>query len=85
MLWNGSVRQAYCGILCTDLHPWRWWERVLIQSKVVSHFRKYVEEKFVWRVLHQVLLALEECHRKRAGVHKVRSLSAVATSATHNK
>ena len=33
--------------------------------------RRYLEEAFVWKVLHQVLLALEECHRKRKGVHKV--------------
>ncbi len=33
--------------------------------------RKYVEEEYVWKVFHQLLLALEECHKKRAGVHKV--------------
>ena len=25
----------------------------------------------VWKVLHQLLLALQECHKKRDGVHKV--------------
>ena len=34
-------------------------------------FRRFLEEGFVWKVFHQVLLALEECHRKRTGVHKV--------------
>lgn len=30
-----------------------------------------LEEAFVWKVLHQLLQALEECHKKRVGVHKV--------------
>ena len=30
-----------------------------------------IEEAFVWKVLHQLLQALEECHKKRIGVHKV--------------
>ena len=25
----------------------------------------------VWKVLNQLLLALQECHKKRDGVHKV--------------
>ena len=38
---------------------------------VIIHSRRYVEESFVWKVFYQVLLALEECHKKRSGVHKV--------------
>lgn len=33
--------------------------------------RVYLEEKFVWRVFHQLLQALQECYRQRNGVHKV--------------
>lgn len=34
--------------------------------------RRYLEEGFVWQVFCQLLQALQECHRKREGVHKVR-------------
>ena len=33
--------------------------------------RRYLEESYIWRVFYQLLLALQECHRKREGVHKV--------------
>lgn len=33
--------------------------------------RSWIEEGFVWRVFHQLLLALQECYRRRDGVHKV--------------
>lgn len=32
-------------------------------------FRKFVEEQFVWKVLYQLSLALQECHRKKGGGH----------------
>ena len=33
------------------------------------HFRKHVEESFIWKVLYQLSLALQECHRKKSGGH----------------
>ena len=33
--------------------------------------RGRVEECVVWKVARQLLLALQECHKKRDGVHKV--------------
>ena len=30
-----------------------------------------MQESMVWKVLRQLLLALQECHKKRDGVHKV--------------
>lgn len=33
--------------------------------------RSLVREEMVWKVLHQLLFALQECHKKRDGVHKV--------------
>ena len=31
--------------------------------------RKYIEEQFVWKVMYQLSLALQECHRKKSGGH----------------
>lgn len=33
--------------------------------------RRYIEEDFIWKILYQLLLALQECHRRREGVDKV--------------
>ncbi|XP_065904653.1 serine/threonine-protein kinase Nek2-like [Dysidea avara] len=33
--------------------------------------RRYIEENFIWKILFQLLLALQECHRRREGVDKV--------------
>lgn len=33
--------------------------------------RRYLEESYIWRIFHQLLLALKECHEKREGVHKI--------------
>lgn len=41
----------------------------LISSRKASG--QALDEEFVWKVLHQLLQALEECHKKRVGVHKV--------------
>ena len=41
----------------------------LINSRKASG--QALDEEFVWKVLHQLLQALEECHKKRVGVHKV--------------
>ena len=30
-----------------------------------------MDEHMIWKVLYQLLLALQECHKKRDGVHKV--------------
>ena len=46
-------------------------------QSVISRRREegcHVEESMVWRVLRQLLLALQECHKKRDGVHKVCSV-----------
>ena len=32
-------------------------------------YRKYIEEQFVWKVMYQLSLALQECHRKKSGGH----------------
>ena len=29
------------------------------------YFRRFLEEDFVWRVMYQLLLALNECHKTR--------------------
>ena len=39
--------------------------------------KSHVEEGVVWKVLAQLLLALQECHKKRDGVHKVDTSSVV--------
>ncbi|XP_065051894.1 serine/threonine-protein kinase Nek2-like [Rhopilema esculentum] len=41
-------------------------------NKVISKHkreRKPIEEQFIWKVLYQLSLALQECHRKKGGGH----------------
>ena len=33
--------------------------------------RQFVDESFVWKVLHQLLLALQECHQHKMQGEKV--------------
>ena len=49
----------------------------LINSRKASG--QALDEEFVWKVLHQLLQALEECHKKRVGVHKVGKCFSMAT------
>ena len=37
----------------------------MIYSWINYYFRRFLEEDFVWRVMYQLLLALNECHKTR--------------------
>ena len=44
-------------------------DRGFLSRKFNFISRKYIEEQFVWKVMYQLSLALQECHRKKSGGH----------------